>query len=71
MSQITKNILMIRPSCFGYNYETSLDNYFQKKNRSYNRSFKLDYFNISSPIADQKYKYDNYLRHILRKLLTI
>ena len=32
MSQITKNILMIRPSCFGYNYETSLDNYFQKKN---------------------------------------
>ena len=56
------------------NYKLLIDNtsaYFQKKNRSHNRSFKLDYFNISSPIADQKYKYDNYLRHILRKLLIL
>ena len=43
--------------------------YFQKKNRSDNRSYKLNYFNISSPIADKKYKYDNHVRHILRKLL--
>ena len=31
MSQITKNILMIKPSSFGYNNDTSGDNYFQKQ----------------------------------------
>ena len=31
MSQITKNILMIKPSSFGFNYDTSGDNYFQKQ----------------------------------------
>ena len=30
MSQITKNILMIRPLSFGFNNDTSTDNYFQK-----------------------------------------
>ena len=48
------------------NYKLLIDNtsaYFQKKNRSHDRSYKLDYFNISSPIADQEYKYDNYLKH--------
>ena len=30
MSQITKNILMIRPLSFGFNNDTSDDNYFQK-----------------------------------------
>ena len=30
MSQITKNILMIRPLSFGFNDDTSNDNYFQK-----------------------------------------
>lgn len=30
MSQITKNILMIRPLSFGFNNDTSNDNYFQK-----------------------------------------
>jgi len=31
MSQITKNILMIKPSSFGFNNDTSGDNYFQKQ----------------------------------------
>ena len=31
MSQITKNILMIKPSPFGFNNDTSVDNYFQKQ----------------------------------------
>jgi hypothetical protein len=31
MSQITKNILMIKPSSFGFNDDTSGDNYFQKQ----------------------------------------
>ena len=31
MSQITKNVLMIKPSSFGYNNDTSADNYFQKQ----------------------------------------
>ena len=31
MNQITKNILMIRPSSFGYNEYTSKDNFFQSK----------------------------------------
>jgi len=56
------------------NYKLLIDNtsaYFQKKNRSHDRSYKLDYFNISSPIADQEYKYDNYLKHLLRKLLIL
>ena len=30
MSQITKNILMIKPSSFGYNVDTAKDNFFQK-----------------------------------------
>ena len=30
MSQITKNVLMIKPSCFGYNLDTAKDNFFQK-----------------------------------------
>ena len=30
MSQITKNILMIKPSSFGYNLDTAEDNFFQK-----------------------------------------
>ena len=30
MSQITKNILMIKPSRFGYNLDTAKDNFFQK-----------------------------------------
>ena len=30
MSQITKNILMIKPSSFGYNLDTAKDNFFQK-----------------------------------------
>ena len=30
MSQITKNILMIKPSSFGYNVDTAEDNFFQK-----------------------------------------
>ena len=31
MNQITKNILMIRPSSFGYNEDTSKDNFFQSR----------------------------------------
>ena len=31
MSQITKNILMIKPSSFGFNNDKSCDNYFQKQ----------------------------------------
>tara|TARA_B100001057_G_scaffold88034_1_gene84065 strand:- start:232 stop:1140 length:909 start_codon:yes stop_codon:yes gene_type:complete len=31
VNQITKNILMIRPSSFGYNEDTSKDNFFQSK----------------------------------------
>ena len=31
MSQITKNILMIKPYSFGFNNDTSVDNYFQKQ----------------------------------------
>ena len=31
MNQITKNILMIKPSSFGYNEDTSKDNFFQSK----------------------------------------
>ena len=30
MSQITKNILMVKPSSFYYNFETAIDNFFQK-----------------------------------------
>jgi len=38
MSQITKNILMIKPSSFGYNDDTSGDNYFQKKINHFSQS---------------------------------
>jgi len=38
MSQITKNILMIKPSSFGFNNDTSGDNYFQKQIKNLSQS---------------------------------
>ncbi len=38
MSQITKNILMIKPSSFGFNNDTSGDNYFQKQINHFSQS---------------------------------
>ena len=38
MSQITKNILMIKPSSFGFNNDTSGDNYFQKQTNHLSQS---------------------------------
>lgn len=51
-------------------YELFIDNtssYFQKKNLSGNRSYKLNYFNIHTPIIDKNSRYDNYYKHNLRK----
>jgi len=45
--------------------------FFQKKNRTNERSYKLNYFNISSPVAENKLKYDNYIKHIFRKILIL
>jgi len=53
-------------------YRLFIDNtsgFFQKKNRTHERSYKLNYFNISSPVAENKHKYDNYIKHIYRKIL--
>ena len=38
MNQITKNILMIRPSSFGYNEDTSKDNFFQSRVENMNNN---------------------------------
>ena len=36
MSQITNHIIMIRPTSFGYNIQTALNNYYQKKSNDLN-----------------------------------
>ena len=51
------------------NYELFIDDesgYFQKKNI---RSYQLDNFNINTPICDDKYKYNNHLKNLKRKIL--
>ena len=51
-NQVTNTILMIRPSNFGYNPVTALDNLYQKKDTS-----------ISSLVIAQKaqYEFDNFV----------
>tara|TARA_B100000287_G_scaffold353044_1_gene342672 strand:+ start:50 stop:961 length:912 start_codon:yes stop_codon:yes gene_type:complete len=51
------------------NYNLFIDNesgYFQKKNI---RSYQLDNFNIDTPICENKYKFNNQLKNIKRKIL--
>lgn len=33
-SHITGKVLMVRPVCFGYNEETAVNNYYQKKDKN-------------------------------------
>ena len=40
--------------------------YFQKKNI---RFYQLDKFNLDTPICDDKYKFNNHLKHLKRKFL--
>ena len=50
------------------NYNLFIDNesgYFQKNIRSY----QLDNFNIDTPICENKYKFNNQLKNIKRKIL--
>ena len=51
------------------NYNLFIDNesgYFQKKNI---RSYQLNNFNIDTPICENKYKFNNQLKNIKRKIL--
>lgn len=45
--------------------------YFQSKNRTYYRSFALDCFNLTSPIASNNDKYDNFYKHNVKKILKL
>ena len=56
------------------NYKLFIDDssaYFQSKNRTYYRSFALDCFNLTSPIANNNDKYDNFYKHNVKKILKI
>ena len=55
-----------------YDCELLIDNksaYFKPKNKSRNRKFLLDSFNINCKFADTKYLFDSYLKDIKRKFL--
>ena len=45
--------------------------FFQSKNKTYERDYALNIFNLSASIAKKKDKYDNYLFHNYKKLLKI
>ena len=52
------------------NYTLFVDNssgYFKRKNQI--RNFELNYFNISSQLSDDKFKFDTYIKDIKRKIL--
>ena len=51
MSQITKNILMIRPLSFGFNNDTSNDNYFQKNQKLYQFQY-LQFRRVDEEVSD-------------------
>jgi len=53
------------------NYELYIDTtsgFFQKKNRSHNRVYKLNKFNIIAKEYDKRKRYDNYFKHFLKKI---
>ena len=45
--------------------------FFQKKNTTLERDYKLFYFNLSAKIAPYNYKYNNYWLHFIRKIIII
>jgi hypothetical protein len=42
--------------------------FFQKKNSTFDRDYKLFYFNLSSKLAPSKFKFNNYWLHLIRKI---
>ena len=56
-----------------YSLNLTIDNtsgYFQKKNRTLSREYRLDIFNISSKKSCSVDKFDNYLKHYVKKFLV-
>ena len=49
----------------------STSGFFQKKNRTLSREYGLDIFNLSTKECLNVDKYDNYLKHILKKILIL
>ena len=52
-------------------YFSSNTRLFQSKNKTHERNYALNIFNLSANIAKKKDKYDNYLSHNYKKLLII
>ena len=56
------------------NYELFIDDtsgFFQSKNKTYERNYALNIFNLSAYLAKKQDKYDNHLSHNYKKLLII
>ena len=56
------------------NYDFFIDDtsgFFQKKNQSHERVFRLNFFNINAPVIKKKFKFDNYFTHNYRKILKV
>ena len=56
------------------NYDLFIDNtsgFFQKKNTTLERSFRLNIFKIKNDYAKKNDKYDNYLTHNIKKILKL
>jgi len=57
-----------------YSLNLLIDNtsgYFQKKNRTLSRDYGLDIFNLSAKKSSHGDKFDNHLKHFLKKLLIL
>lgn len=55
-----------------FNYKLLIDNtsgFFQSKNRTLDREYGLNIFNLSGNLAEKKDKYDNYLSHSYKKIV--
>ena len=50
-------------------YIDDTSGFFQKKNRTLDRVYGLKFFEISAPLIENKYKFDNYFTHLIKKFL--
>ena len=50
-------------------YIDDTSGFFQKKNRTLDRIYRLDLFEISALVTENKYKFDNYFTHFIKKFL--
>ena len=57
-----------------FNFDLSIDNssgFFQAKNKTHDRIYNLDIFELSSNLAEKSDRYDNYITHNYKKIIKL